>query len=201
VKPDSHSRTNPSRGRPLCRFSTTTCDHVNTDQISAQTADAPPGSHNCRHQQTCAQSHSHRTLQQCRATLEQESTAYSQACEDFKSKGNIFRQCSRPTSEQHTCGATPGDSCTSGRTRSLGVTTLANSFGCAVSAAAQSHRDSSTTSDHPDTLALLWLVCTDFGQPTIAGPAKKAFDHRLLHSTSASTWPQDRCGPCDNAQS
>lgn len=83
VKTDSHSRTNLFRRRPLDRFSTTTCDHVDTGQISAQTADVPPGSLNCRHQQACAQSQSHRTLQQQRRATGQESAAYSKACEDF----------------------------------------------------------------------------------------------------------------------
>jgi hypothetical protein len=196
VTPKSQLRTSLSARPPLARLSSTPCDHVNTDQISAQTADVPPGSRNCRHQQACAQSHSHRTLEQPK----QESTANSQACEDIKSKGNSSRKCSRPTSEQHTCGATPGDSCTSGCTRSLGVTALANKFSCAVPTPAKSHRDSSAASDHPDALAFLWLIGSDFGQPTVARPAKKAVDNRLLHSTSESTWPQNRCRSCNHAQ-
>ena len=66
---------------------------------------------------------------------------------------------------------------------------------------AKPYRDSSTSSDYPDTLAVLWLVRSDLGQPTVARPAKEAVDHRLLHSASARARPQDRCGPCDHAQS
>jgi hypothetical protein len=196
VTPKSQLRTSLSARPPLARLSSTPCDHVNTGQISAQTADVPPGSRNCRHQQACAQSHSHRPLKQ----PEQESAAYFQACEDIKSKGNTFRKCSRPTSEQHTCGATPSDSCTSGCTRSLGVTTPANNFDYAIPAPAKPQRDSSAASDHPDTFAIFWLIRSDPGQPTVARLATKAVDNRLLHSTSESTWPQNRCRSCNHAQ-